>query len=201
MTSGDVLSAPVLILNRSYQPVRVTTARQAFTMLFGGRARALDVDFEPRDFESWVALAPHPGEDAIGTPRGIVRIPRVLLLSQYNRVPRTPLRLSRRNIFLRDEYRCQYCGHGPPDVELNIDHVVPRSRGGQSSWENLVTSCRPCNLEKGDQTPEEAGMALSRRPARPTWSVVVQLAGFRRRFAQWEPFLGHLGDVPTAAAS
>src|SRR5688572_9937880 len=183
------LSAPVLVLNRSFQPVRVTNARIAYTMMFLGRARELDAGFEPHDFEAWVRFAPRDGEEWIGTSRGQLRIPRVLLLATYNRVPRAAVRLSRRNIFLRDAYTCQYCGRSPHARDLNLDHVMPRSRGGKSSWDNLVTSCRDCNLRKGGSTPEECGMLLRRPPVRPTWNAAVQLAAAPRRFQEWEPFL------------
>ncbi|MFW6051302.1 MAG: HNH endonuclease [Myxococcota bacterium] len=193
---GDVLTAPVLILNRGYQPVRITTVRHAFMMLYMGRARALDGDFEPMDFDAWIETRPCDGDELLGTPGGAVRVPRVLLLTHYNRVPRAPLRLSRRNIFLRDDYTCQYCRSRLPARELNLDHVLPRSRGGRSTWENLVTSCRICNLRKGRATPEEAGMALRRLPARPSWSVVAQLARTRTRYEQWAPFLGTMAAAP-----
>jgi 5-methylcytosine-specific restriction endonuclease McrA len=197
------LSAPVLVLNRSFQPVRITTARHGFTLLYLGRARALDRSYEPYDFHEWSRLsgpahhaaAPslaHDGEAYIGTPRGRIRVPRVLLLSGYNRVPHAPLRLSRRNIFLRDGFTCQYCGRRPGTRELNLDHVMPRSRGGRSTWENLVTSCRECNLRKGWATPEESGMLLRSRPARPGWSTALIMAAPTRRYAEWEPFLAGL---------
>lgn len=191
-TEGDVLSAPVLVLNRGYLPVRVTTVRHAFMMLYMGRARALNTDFEPLDFGAWVAARPEPDDEAVGTPAGPVPVPRVLLLSGYNRVPRAPLRLSRRNVFLRDDYTCQYCRSRLPVRDLNLDHVLPRCRGGRSTWENLVTSCRKCNLRKGQATPEECGMALGRVPARPSWSVVAHLARTRTRYEQWAPFIAHV---------
>lgn len=201
----------MLVLNRSFQPVRITTARHGFTLLYLGRARALDRSFEPHDFHEWSQLPIHaPGDGAheprvqdgrafdeyIGTPRGRIRIPRVLLLSGYNRVPHAPLRLSRRNIFLRDSFTCQYCHRRPGMRELNLDHVMPRSRGGRSTWENLVTSCRECNLRKGWATPEESGMPLRARPARPSWSTALIMAAPRRRYPEWEPFLaGMQGPV------
>jgi 5-methylcytosine-specific restriction endonuclease McrA len=191
---GDVLSAPVLVLNRGYLPVRVTTVRHAFMMLYMGRARALNADFEPMDFGAWIASRPAPDDETLGTTGGPVRVPRVLLLAEYNRVPRAPLRLSRRNIFLRDDYTCQYCRSRLPVRDLNLDHVVPRCRGGRSTWENLVTSCRVCNLRKGRATPEECGMALRRAPGRPNWSVVAQLARTRTRYEQWAPFIAHVAS-------
>lgn len=182
------LRSPVLVLNRNYQPVRITDAKQAFAMLFRGRARALDRAYEPYDFEGWLERVDADAEQ-IGTARGPITIPRVLLLENYGRVPRAPLRLSRRHIYLRDDHTCQYCGLQPGPKELNLDHVLPRSRGGRSSWENLVTSCRPCNLSKGYATPEEAGMTLARKPVRPSWNMALSLAAERRRFPEWEPFL------------
>jgi 5-methylcytosine-specific restriction endonuclease McrA len=183
------LLAPVLVLNRSFQPVRITSARHAFTLLYLGRARALDTRFEPVDFEQWSAVAPGPNDDSIGTPRGLIRVPRVLILSGYNRVPSAPLRLSRRNVFLRDNFTCQYCAGRPPVRDLNLDHVLPRSRGGKSSWDNLVTSCRTCNVKKGYATPEECGMIPRHKPHRPNWSMALRMAAPSTRFAEWEPFL------------
>lgn len=195
----------MLVLNRSFQPVRITTARHGFTLLYLGRARALDRSYEPHDFHQWTLLSDRAsreaerggdGDEFIGTPRGRIRIPRVLLLSGYNRVPHAPLRLSRRNIFLRDGFMCQYCGRRPGTRELNLDHVLPRSRGGRSTWENLVTSCRDCNLRKGWATPDEAGMLLRTRPARPGWSTALVMAAPSRRYVEWEPFLQGI-EAPT----
>jgi 5-methylcytosine-specific restriction endonuclease McrA len=192
------LRSPVLVLNKSYQPVRITDAKQGFAMLFRGRARALDASYEPHDFAAWASRRPGDGDEAIGTPRGAICVPRVLLLIDYNRVPRAPLRLSRRHVYMRDGFMCQYCGKRPGVKELNLDHVLPRSRGGRSSWENLVTSCRPCNLRKGWATPDEAGMRLRRAPVRPSWSMALALAAQRRRFVEWEPFLATLVTVEAA---
>lgn len=183
------LSAPVLVLNRNFQAVRVTTARRAFVMMYVGIARALDATFEPVEWDEWAAEPPEEGDEHVGTPRGPVRVPRLLLLSAYNRVPRTTVRLSRRNVFMRDGYRCQYCSKTPRVSDLNLDHVVPRCRGGRSTWENLVTSCRDCNLRKGRLSTEESGMFPMRAPVRPSWSAAAQLAASPRRFTEWEPFL------------
>jgi 5-methylcytosine-specific restriction endonuclease McrA len=191
------LRSPVLVLNKSYQPVRITDAKQGFSLLYLGRARALDAAYEPYDFHAWAARPPREDDEAIGTPSGAICIPRVLQLLDYNRVPRAPLRLSRRHVYMRDDYTCQYCGGRPGVKELNLDHVIPRSRSGRSTWENLVTSCRTCNLAKGWSTPEEAGMRLRKPPVRPSWSMALQLAAQRRRFVEWEPFL--LAVIPLVA--
>lgn len=184
---------PVLVLNRSFQPVRVTPARRAFVMLYAGSARALDAGYEPHDWHSWTRREPPEGAEFVPTPRGPVAVPRLLWLASYNRVPRSPVRLSRRNVFLRDDHVCQYCGERKPPRELNLDHVVPRARGGKSTWDNLVTSCRPCNVRKGHALPAECGMMPLRPPVRPGWTAAAQLAGAARRFPEWEPFLGAVG--------
>ncbi|MFO0669655.1 MAG: HNH endonuclease [Polyangiaceae bacterium] len=187
---GDVLSTPVLVLNKNFEPVHLTTARRAFVLLYGGAAMALDESGELYDFELWRDLPVREDDDAVPTLSGSVRVPRVLHLHRYDRTPRLQVRLTRRNLMVRDAHQCQYCGKRPALRDLNIDHVVPRSRGGMDSWENLVTSCKPCNLRKGWKTPEEANMRLARRPFRPKWTMTAQLllrAGSRYR--EWEPFL------------
>lgn len=183
------LTAPVLCLNRGYEPVRVTSARNAFEMLYVGRGFALDRGYEPHDFESWRLVSPETDDETIGTLAGPVVVPRLLLLRTSTRVPTAEVRLSRRNVFLRDEHTCQYCGRRGTPRELNLDHVVPRSRGGPSTWENLVTSCRSCNLEKGGDLPAECGMHPQKKPIRPRFVASVHLVTAGRRFPVWEPFL------------
>ena len=107
------------------------------------------------------------------------------------KLPKAPIRLSRKNLMARDGYQCQYCAKKPAlRTDLDIDHVLPKCRGGESSWENLVTSCKPCNVRKGRWTPSEAGMQLLRKPTRPRWSLALQiLLSDRAGFKEWEPFL------------
>lgn len=186
----DVLCLPVLILNRHFQPVQVTTAKRAFVLLYGGAANALDEEGESHDFDLWRSLPVRDGDDLVPIVGGGLRVPRVLHLHRYDRTPRVTVRLTRRNLMFRDAHTCQYCGKHPPVRELNIDHVMPRSRGGPDTWENLVTACRVCNLRKGWKTPEEANMNLARRPFRPKWSMTAQiLLGTGSKFKEWEPFL------------
>jgi 5-methylcytosine-specific restriction endonuclease McrA len=185
-------STQVLVVNRSMQAVHITSARRAFVLLFTDVARALDEHWMGHDFRSWASVSAREGEPSFGTARGPIRIPRVLQLIDYDRMPRATVRLSRRNIFLRDAYTCQYCGKRSSARDLNLDHVMPRSRGGPTSWENIVCSCRVCNLEKGGRTPAEAGMKLLRKPSRPRWSPVLALAFTPSRPREWEPFLATL---------
>jgi len=186
----DVLSRPVLVLNRVFQPVQLTTAKRAFVLLYGGAANALDESGEEYDFDLWRSLPVRDVDDGVPIIGGSLRVPRVLHLHRYERTPKVTVRLTRRNLMFRDTHQCQYCGKQPPLRDLNIDHVMPRSRGGGDTWENLVTACRVCNLRKGWKTPEEANMALRRRPFRPKWSMTAQiLLGSQTKYAEWDPFL------------
>ena len=190
--SSRELSSQVLVVNRNLQAVHITTARRAFVLMFTDIARALDPSWVSHDFESWASLSPSGDGPTVGTSRGPILIPRVVQLVDYDRMPRTTIRLTRRNIFLRDGYTCQYCARRGTPRDLNLDHVMPRSRGGPMSWENVVCSCRVCNLKKGGRTPPEANMRLLRRPVRPRWSPVLALAFSPGRPAEWEPFLASL---------
>jgi 5-methylcytosine-specific restriction endonuclease McrA len=186
---ADVLSQPVLVLNRHFAPVQVTAAKRAFVLLYAGTAVALDEHGEAHDFLRWRTLPVRPHDDVVPVVGGVLRVPRIVHLSTYDRAPRVTVRLTRQNLMLRDAHQCQYCGQKLPTRELNVDHVIPRSRGGPDSWENLVVSCRLCNLRKGSKTPDEANMRLARRPTRPKWTIAAQILGRGGRFAEWEPFL------------
>jgi 5-methylcytosine-specific restriction endonuclease McrA len=186
------LATQVLVVNRHMQAVHVTSARRAFVLMWTDIARALDADWIAHDFASWSSITPSEGDATIGTSRGPMRVPRVVQLVEYDRMPRSTIRLTRRNIYLRDGFTCQYCARRSSPRELNLDHVMPRSRGGPMSWENVVCSCRACNLRKGGRTPTEANMRLLRKPVRPRWSPILTLAFSHGRPPEWEPFLSGL---------
>ena len=186
----DPLTLPVLALNKHFHPIHITTSRRAFLLLFGDSAHAVDDAGELHDFSSWRRLPVRESDDGLPIVGGTLRVPRVLHLRRYERVRRPTVRLSRKNIMLRDAHQCQYCNKHLPVRDLNIDHVLPRSRGGGDSWENLVTACRPCNLRKGRRTPDEAGMRLFRTPTAPRWNgPMLLLLGRPEPFKEWEPFL------------
>lgn len=186
--SQTVVDTSVLVLNRSFQPIHVTSLRRAFSLLYMGVAKAIDEQFQLFDFQSWAALSAEL-EDSIGTCNQRIRIPRVIVLMAFDRFPRPKVRFSRHNIFLRDDSTCQYCRKRLPRTELNLDHVIPRSQGGTTSWENVVCSCIPCNLGKANRTPEQAGIALLRQPFRPRWSPIFRGPGKGVRYDSWRPFL------------
>ena len=186
----DVLALPVLLLNRHFSPVSLATARRAFILLYGGAAHAVDHTGETHTFDQWMSVPIRGGDTGLPIIGGQIRVPRVLHLLRYDRSPRVAVRLTRRNLMLRDQYQCQYCGRRPSVRDLNVDHVLPRSRGGADSWENLVISCRGCHLRKGRRTPAEASMALLNVPQRPRWSTATQIRlVVREPIAEWQPFL------------
>jgi 5-methylcytosine-specific restriction endonuclease McrA len=184
-----MLNSSVLVLNRSYLPVHVTSVRRAFTMIYQGVAKVVDEQYQTFDFESWSQLAVARDGEGIGTSGGRIKIPRVIVLVAFDRIPRRHVRFSRINIFARDSFTCQYCGVRPSRSELNLDHVVPRSQGGRTTWENVVCSCVECNRRKGGRTPEQARLRLMRRPARPRWTPLMNLMLSSVRYKEWKPFL------------
>lgn len=182
-----MLSTQVLILNKHYMPVNIVTAKRAFCMLISGVARALDREHKIFDFNSWAELSAEVGDDTVGIVGRMIRVPRVLVLATYDRLPHRAVRFSRMNILIRDNYTCQYCGKKLKRIKLNIDHVIPRSRGGVTVWENVVTSCHACNLKKGGHTPEEAHMKLLKKPSRPHQTPFAELARYVK-YEEWKPF-------------
>ncbi|HZY05761.1 MAG TPA: HNH endonuclease [Anaeromyxobacteraceae bacterium] len=184
-----MLETGVLVLNRVYQPVHVTSVRRALCLLYQGVAKAIDEQFQLFDFESWSELSAAASQDVIRTVSRRIRIPRVIVLVAYEHLPKARVRFSRFNIYARDDSTCQYCGLRLPRSELNLDHVVPRSRGGSTTWENVVCSCVACNLRKGGRSPDEAGMRLRRAPSRPRWTPVFRSATRRAFYREWMPFL------------
>lgn len=183
------LGGKSLVLNRSYLPVHVTTVRRAFSLLYRGVAKAVDEQYRTFDFRDWSELSTIDCE-SVGLVAGLVRVPRVILLVSFDRVPRREVRFSRHNIFMRDGNSCQYCGARKARSDLNLDHVVPRSRGGLTTWENIVCACLECNRMKGGRSPEEAGMRLQRRPRRPSWTPFVARNMAGTCYREWRPFLG-----------
>lgn len=183
-----MLNTHVLVLNRYYQPVHVTSVKRALSLLYQGVARAIDHQYRLYEFADWAALSA-ANHDSISTVSRQIRIPRVLVLSAYELLPKGRVRFSRLNIYARDVDTCQYCGRQLPRAELNLDHVLPRSQGGKTNWENVVCSCLPCNLKKGGRTPEQARMKLFKKPVRPRWTPFFRTAAKRVTYREWLPFL------------
>jgi 5-methylcytosine-specific restriction endonuclease McrA len=183
-----MLNTNVLVLNRLYQPVHVTSVKRAFSLLYQGVARAIDQQYKLYEFADWAQLSAAEHE-SVSTINRRIRVPRVVVLSAYEHLPKGRVRFSRLNIYARDSDTCQYCGKKLARSELNLDHVLPRSQGGKTSWENVVCSCVPCNLKKGGRTPDQASMKLLKKPVRPRWTPFFRGAAKRVTYREWLPFL------------
>ena len=171
----SILRRPTLVLNRSWQPIAVAPVYRALTKVFVGSARVVDPsDYQLYTWADWADLEPEDGEPVIHSQRLAMRVPEVISLVDFDQLPQVTVSLNRRNLFSRDRHTCQYCGAQPGSEELTIDHVVPRSHGGESSWENCVLACVGCNHRKADRTPEIAHMHLRRQPERPMWKPLFE---------------------------
>jgi 5-methylcytosine-specific restriction endonuclease McrA len=190
---SELLQRPtVLVLNRHWQAIAVKTPAEAFCMMANGAASALnmaDGAFVPTTWAAWLALPVTDGDAAAKTARGPVRIPTVLVLARFDKVPRRRPRLGLRGLWERDGGRCQYTGRKLAHGEGNIDHVMPLARGGDTSWENCVLSHKTVNNRKGCRTPAEAGLRLLRAPAAPRELPVTYLIRNHLGIEDWEPFL------------
>lgn len=187
------MTSDALVLNRSFHAIQTTDWRRAITLVYLKHAFVVDQEYRTYDFDDWRelsdAMAEHPA-GFLHTPSFRIAIPEVIALRLYDHIPETEVTFSRRNIYEHYKHRCCYCGRKYRTQELNLDHIVPRSRGGRTGWDNIVTSCIPCNLRKGGRVPTEAGMRLLIRPSRPrrrTLAVSLQLP--LRVRASWQRFL------------
>ena len=184
----SVLQRPTLVLNRNWQPVRVATVARALVLLWNETAQVVDpADYQTYDWADWSRFRPRDNESFVQAVRFRLRVPEVVTLTGYDRLPQAAVTFSRRNIFKRDRFACQYCGRQPGSEELTLDHVVPRAQGGESNWTNCVLACVTCNKRKADRTPEQAGMRLRRKPVRPTWRPLY--AAHNVRIASWSTFV------------
>lgn len=195
---SEILEKPtVLVLNRNWQAIAARSPADAFCQMMTGAACGLDIDggnlVPVRTWADWLALPVRMQDGIVRTVRGPIRVPTVVMLTRYGQVPRRRPALSARAIWDRDGRRCQYTGRLLAPGEGNIDHVVPRSRGGATSWENCVLACRKVNSRKADRLPEEAGLRLLKTPHAPRELPVTVLLRNHHGIADWELFLGAAG--------
>ena len=191
---NKVLNQHVLVLNRLWQAVNVCTARRALTLLFQGQAQVVlndtDGSFRTFSFVQWRDLSENASqEESVRAISFRIRVPRIILLLAYDRLPKKEVKVTRHNIFERDKNKCQYCGEVFDRKDLNLDHVIPRDRGGPTTWENIVCSCIECNTHKANRTPSEAGMNLIRKPKRPKWRPFVQISFSLNQHDSWRHFI------------
>ncbi len=193
---GTGLKYRVLVLNRLWQAVNIVGVQRAFGLLLQDHAQVIytgDDSFQMMDSAAWLALSeeasPSDNEAYVQTVRMRIRVPKVLLLRGYDKLPGQEVKFSRETLFERDHYRCQYCGNDFDEAQLNMDHVIPRDRGGRTSWENIVTSCIQCNSHKANRLPHQANMHLIRKPERPRWRPFISSLIGQSYDADWDHFI------------
>ncbi|MCX7713313.1 MAG: HNH endonuclease [Chthoniobacterales bacterium] len=191
------LDHPVLVLNRLWQAVNTCSVRRAFGLLFVGHAQVVHAEngsFDTYTFHEWHEISQQfprelPDCEWVRTIHFRIRVPKVIVLTIFDHLPLKEVKLTRLHVFERDQYICQYCHQRFEKHELNIDHVVPRVRGGKTTWENVVTSCIRCNTRKGNRLPHEAGMRLLKLPAKPKMRPFLCIHQARDRHPDWLHFL------------
>ncbi len=195
----SVLDGSVLVLNKLFMAIHVISVRRAFCLLCKDLAEVVSLEdgqFATYSFETWRELSEYRArffrqedDDWVRTVNSEIQVPRVIRLLGFDKLPRQTVKFNRRNIFARDNNQCQYCGKKYPTTELSLDHVIPRSRDGQNTWENIVCACVNCNVRKGGRTPKEAHMTLIRKPERPRRSPLLNLKLTHRKYQSWRTFL------------
>ena len=196
---NSALDASVLVLNKLFMAVHIVSVRRAFCLLCKDLAEVVSLEdgqFATYNFESWREVSLHRAQhfrreedDWVRTSSTQIQVPRVVRLLAYEKMPKHTVKFNRRNIFARDNNQCQYCGRKFPTTELSLDHVTPRSQGGQSTWENIVCACINCNVRKGGRTPKQAHLSLIRRPEKPKRSPLLNLKLTHKKYQSWKTFL------------
>lgn len=183
-----IINQPCLCLNSNWLPVTFLPIGTAISTLMRDMAAVIHPEtFEPLSFEEWLDRAPEDSR-LIKTSNRPVPAPDVVVLKKYGQRPPMKINWSRQNLFRRDSHTCQYCGIGLPASELQVEHVLPKSRGGPTTWENCVAACDDCNSRKADRLPAEVGMRLKRKPKAPTWKPTIRVPRGEIR-PIWEQFL------------
>ena len=201
MQNVRALESSVLVLNKFYAAVHIVNVKRAFALLFKESAEVVSIDngqYNSYDFSSWVDVSAFkaeyelPDEDPYESIRTFsieIRVPKIIRLVVYDKLPKARVKFNRKNIFARDKNICQYCGKRFPTSELSLDHVVPRTQGGISTWKNIVCACTDCNKHKGGRRPVEAGMELIRKPVQPRHCPIIQLKLGSNKYQSWKQFL------------
>jgi len=208
----SALNAHVLVLNRFFMAVHLVTVRQAFLLLYRNCAEVVDQEdgqFAHYDFDTWQELSALREEindfnvdlelEWVQTVSHPIQVPRVIRLTHFEQVARQTLRFSRRNLFTRDNQRCQYCGRNLTMSQMSMDHVIPRRLGGETKWDNVVCSCVACNTRKGGRTPKQAHMQLKTKPTKPSHHSLINISIAHPKYAIWQTFLSHANRKETTA--
>lgn len=195
------LESSVLVLNKFFMALHVISAKRAFTLLCKDTAEVISLDggkFNSYNFDSWKDVSIYkaksglPEEDTTSWIRTVsfeIEVPKIIRLLFYDKLPQSNVKFNRRNIFARDENKCQYCGQRFPTSELSLDHIVPKAYNGKTTWTNIVCACTECNKKKGGRTPDQAGMKMIRKPVKPKHSPILSLKLRSDKYRSWKQFL------------
>ncbi|MGF1573267.1 MAG: HNH endonuclease [Sumerlaeia bacterium] len=188
-----MVSNGVLVLNRNWLAIHVCSIQRAMSLLVQDLAQVVTDDYQTLDFNSWRevsdVLGSESDEQFLHTPNFKVKVPEVILLNSFHRVPPRAVKFNRRNIYLRDNFQCQYCGVKPAKEELTIDHINPRSKGGISEWENVVLACQRCNSRKGSTLLENSTLRLMKPARKPHWLTIVRHSLSKHNRPTWQKFV------------
>jgi 5-methylcytosine-specific restriction endonuclease McrA len=193
------LESSVLVLNKMFMAVHVISVKRAFCLLCKELAEVVtleDGSYATYDFATWREVSEFRSrefrqeeDDWVRTTSMEIQAPRVIRLLEYDRVPKQAVKFNRRNLFARDGNQCQYCGKKFAISELSLDHVIPRSQGGKTTWDNIVCACVSCNVKKGGRTPRQSGMHMIRKPEKPKRSPLLSLKMTQKKYRSWQSFL------------
>lgn len=196
---SSALEASVLVVNKLFMAVHIISVRRAFCLLCKDQAEVVSLEdgqFATYNFETWREVSEYRArnfrqeeDDWVHTVSSEIQVPRIIRLLGYDKLPKQTVKFNRRNIFARDNNQCQYCGRKYPTTELSLDHIIPRSQGGISSWENIVCACVNCNVKKGGRTPKQAHMSLIKKPEKPKRSPLLNLKMTHKKYQSWRTFL------------
>jgi len=175
-------------------PIHVINWKRTMSLLMQDKCHVVDQNYIQYNFKSWLdaslKIEQSPTQHIIHTVNNRIAVPQVVILTQFDRLPKNQVKFSRESLFVRDGYRCGYCGQTFTKKELTVDHINPKSFGGPKSWQNTISACKPCNHFKADRTPEEAGMRLLFEPKKPSWFLHMnQMTAHIDMKPQWKPFL------------
>jgi 5-methylcytosine-specific restriction endonuclease McrA len=182
----------VLILNKHWIPINTTTAKHSFALMYSENAKGIMIEEDkvvPLEWNEWVSLNLKENDRTVKTVRGFVKIPTVIVLNHYDKIPRQIIKFTQKSLWERDNFTCQYTGKKVTRTNGNIDHIIPRSQGGKTSWENCVIAHKEINAIKADRTPEQAGLKLLKKPSAPRFMPVSFYIKNKDEIQDWDLFL------------
>lgn len=189
---SSIIKHSVLILNKYWIPINTTTPKHSFALMFSDNAKAILIEEDkvvPLDWNDWVNVNPSENDRKIKTVRGYIKIPSIIVLNYYDKIPRQTIKFTQKSLWERDNFTCQYTGKKVNKTNGNIDHIIPKAKGGKTSWENCVIAHKEINAIKADRTPEQAGLKLIKKPSAPKLMPVSFYIRNKEEIEDWNLFL------------